>query len=395
MAILNARHIKTLAPRPDGAYYVSDDTIKGLQLRIAPDGSRGWSVRYRIGKRQRRLTLGDAAVIPLNDDSVTKTKGARSLAREALHQVANGIDPADTRDAQRGAKTISDLATDYLAWAEKNKRSWKDDRRRINKYLLKKTWQHRAVASVTRIDVRDLLKTIAKKNGPVESNRVHALVSKMLSFAVDEEFITANPVARMKKLQTETSRDRVLSADDLRVLWTKTEAFDPPMRALWRLRAITLQRLSEVANATWSEIDVEGKVWEIPATRRKNGKAHRVPLTATAIEILTALRTPDSQPTDYIVAGARSKRLLAAAAEQLGLADFRGHDLRRTGTSLMPGVSRFIKGRVLGHADKSVTGIYDRFEYFDEKRVALDSWDRALRSIIEGKTSNVVAFARN
>jgi integrase len=392
MANLTARIV--LAAKPRGAaYYISDAKIKGLQLRVAVDGSKSWSVRYRIGKRQRRYTIGDAAVIPLVDSEDKKTKGARTLAGAALWQVKNGVDPAETKRVDRDAKTFGVLGTDYiLDWAKKHKKSWKEDERRITKHL--KIWKHRAVKDITRADVRALVKTIGK-SAPTEANRVHSLISKMLSFAVDEAIVEVNVVARMKKLNAETSRDRVLSPADLKAFWTITETFDPPMRALWRLRLVTLQRLSEVANATWSEVDLDAKVWEIPAARRKNGKAHRVPLSATAVAILTALRPSDAKSTDYILAGARSKRLLAAAAEKLGLADFRGHDLRRTGTSLMPGVTRFIKSAVLGHTDTSVTGIYDRFEYADEKRIALDSWDRALHAIIEGKpTANVVAFTR-
>ena len=84
--------------------------------------------------------------------------------------------------------------------------------------------------------------------------------------------------------------------------------------------------------------------------------------------------------------------------EAIGLEDFTPHDLRRTAATGMAraGVQRFIVARVLGHVDRSVTGIYDRYEYLDEKRVALDTWARRLTAILESKppAANVVTFAR-
>jgi hypothetical protein len=149
--------VKKLKPR-ETAYYVTDSTIRGLQLRIAADGTRSWSVRYRIGHRQRRLTIGDASIVPLNDDTRTKpkTKGARTLAREALHQAANDVDPVDAKRQRREAVTVADLAAEYIKLhAKPKKRSWQNDQRILDTEILPE-WKHRAAREITRRHVRDL-----------------------------------------------------------------------------------------------------------------------------------------------------------------------------------------------------------------------------------------------
>jgi integrase len=91
----------------------------------------------------------------------------------------------------------------------------------------------------------------------------------------------------------------------------------------------------------------------------------------------------------YVLDGARGKRQQAAAAATFGVADFRAHDLRRTAASMMAsaGVARLVIGKVLNHVERGVTAIYDRHSYDAEKRLALDHWDRLLRSIVSDQAS--------
>ena len=178
----------------------------------------------------------------------------------------------------------------------------------------------------------------------------------------------------------------------------------PEMAAAWRLRLLTAQRANEVRDMAWSELDLAAGWWTIPAERSKNAMSHRVPLSPPALAILTDLRAREDarlkaqkvpKPTTYVLAGARGKRQQADAAATFKLADFRGHDLRRTAASLMTGsgTSRLVVSKILNHAEPGITAVYDRHGYDAEKRVALDAWARTLTGIVEQKDTNVVAFA--
>jgi len=403
---LTERSVRKLKPRT-GAYYISDSTIKGLQIRVAEDGSKSWSVRYRVGKRQRRLTLGDAAVIPLGDSKKEKKlKGARTLAREALQQVANYVDPAEAKQQRREADTVGDFAQTYInEHAKPKKKSWRTDQQYLTHEVLP-TWKHKSMRAITPYDVHTLIDKIAKRPAPILANRVRALLCKMFNVAIIRDAkegrpgpLVLNPVMRTERLGVEQQRDRVLTHDEIRRFWTACEAMPVEMAAAWKLRLVTAQRAGEVHNAPWSEMDLSGGWWTIPKRRAKNKLAHRVPLSAMALEILTMLHArTDAQPDDYILAGARGKRQQAEAAGAFNIKDFRGHDLRRTAASLMTGagVSRLVVAMILNHAESEVTAVYDRHSYDNEKRIALDHWARVLTAIIEQEdTANVVAFVRS
>jgi integrase len=406
---LNKREIEKLKPR-EGAYYVTDSETKGLQLRIAPDGSKTWSLRYRINGQQKRFTIGDFPLVPLNDEhpldangkrikGAEVRKGARTLAKDAL---ANGNDPAAAkRQAREAAErerheaiTFQDLADEYIAkHAKKTKRSWKEDQRMLNADVLP-FWKKRLVRDITRRDIRERVEAIAER-APIAANRVVALLSKMFTFALDREIITTSPAVKITRPGTEQKRDRVLTHDEIRTFWTETEALEAPMRAFFRLRLLTAQRGVEVGTMKWPDLDLENGWWTIPATVAKNKLSHRVPLSQAVIDMLTAL--PRHKHTKYVLDGARGKRQQAEAAATFTIKDFRGHDLRRTAASLMAGsgTSRLVISKILNHVETGVTAVYDRHSYDAEKRIALDNWARTLNDILKKKDGkkNVVMFA--
>src|SRR5207249_6714678 len=115
--------------------------------RVAPNGVKSWSVRYRAGREQRRLTLGGYPTLTLAD--------ARKRAKNALKLVADGADPAEVKQARRDADTVDDFATIYIEkWAMPKKRSWKVDQMRLKIDVLP-AWEHRLMKDITRRDVED------------------------------------------------------------------------------------------------------------------------------------------------------------------------------------------------------------------------------------------------
>jgi integrase len=312
--------------------------------------------------------------------------------------VDRGQDPLAERKLTRDAETIGELAERYVSEHARNKRSGAEDERRLRKHVLPE-WKSRRIESITRREVAALVGRIAVGT-PVEGNRVLALVRKMFSFAVDKGVLEVHPCLRMQAPGKERPRERALQTDaELRAVWNSTGAGGAlPGReaAAIRLLLLTGARVSEVSEMRWAEI--HGNEWHLPASRNKGKRDHLVPLTAEAKAIL------DSQPSgEFVFQGPRggplSKKHVELAVRTLcaslgGIEGFTPHDLRRTVETGMAaaGVPREYRDRVLNHKDASVGGVsYNKHDYKDQKRAALESWARRLRSAIEGQ-SKVVPF---
>ena len=138
----------------------------------------------------------------------------------------------------------------------------------------------------------------------------------------------------------------------------------------------------------WSELDLKRRWWELPREKTKNDRAHRVPLTALALEQLE--KQPRGDRWVFPSVKRQSLGVLALSAalrhnkQHFGLERFTPHDLRRTAASHLGavGVDRFHISKVLNHAERDITGVYDRYSYDKQKRRALEKWERKLRSII-------------
>jgi integrase len=417
---LDARTVLNLKPPAAGQVDYFDDNPAGFGLRLSPSGTKTWIYCYRFDGRPRRWTIGRYPAISLAK--------ARGKAKAGERDVANGSDPAEQKQIARAADTFGDLAADFLKRYRKRdgteKISRDEDERIINQYLLPE-WKHRKAAKILRRDVKALVSAIAagdveqeRKPAPVMANRVLALISTIYNFGIEEESVEANPAYRVKRPGAEQTRDRVLAEDEIRALWTALEAEPVVYRAFYRLALLTGQRMGgkrhergEILWMRWSEIDDSTHWWTIPATRTKNGIAHRIYLTKTVRAELDALKAYQAEKelsSEYVFVTPRSKdepvtgakhvirrikaRILKTAeadgtTDSPGL-DFRPHDLRRTVATMMTshGITRETVRKILNHTDsKDITGIYDRHTYDPEKQVAWETWERTLKGIVNPK----------
>jgi integrase len=124
----------------------------------------------------------------------------------------------------------------------------------------------------------------------VQANRTLSRLRALFNWAVEKERVASSP-AVMKLPTQEQPRDRVLSDDELRWLLQACDAIGPPFGPLTKLLVLTGQRLNEVASMTWSEVDLENRLWTIPRERAKNDRAHEVQLSDAALAILRSLRS--------------------------------------------------------------------------------------------------------
>ena len=151
----------------------------------------------------------------------------------------------------------------------------------------------------------------------------------------------------------------------------------------------------------WTDLDLDGGWWELPRDKTKSDRAHRLPLTQFALGILAD--RPRGDPWVFPSVQGKPLRVLALShavrhnREHFGIEPFRPHDLRRTQASNLAAldVDRFLIERILNHADHSIGGVYDRFQYGPQMRRALDKWERKLQAIIgEPVESKVVEIGR-
>ena len=166
------------------------------------------------------------------------------------------------------------------------------------------------------------------------------------------------------------------------------------------------RRRSEVTEATWNEIDLPNRIWVISGERTKNGKAHTVPLSESAVELLGWIKAisggsrwlfPSPRIEDKPIDRAAVNHRLAENLGIIGVSAVRPHDLRRTGASQITamGIPRLVVSKILNHTDREITGVYDRHTYDAEKRHALEAWGARLESVVSGQAAagNVVPLA--
>ena len=241
-------------------------------------------------------------------------------------------------------------------------------------------------ASITRADVAGQLSRIANENGRYASNRARAALSALFAWAIAEGLVETNPVIGTRKATEEKTRDRVLTDDELALIWTQTSQGD--FGAIIRLLILTGQRREEVAAMTWPEINFQTNFWMIEANRTKNGRANQIFLSEAASNILiNRLRSIDRD----LVFGSRgpfsgwskAKKALDARIAALnggnGLKEWRVHDIRRTVATRMAelGVLPHVVEAVLNHMSghqSGVAGVYNHASYLPEKMAAARLW---------------------
>jgi integrase len=243
------------------------------------------------------------------------------------------------------------------------------------------------VKEINRRRVADELARLTAENGAVQSNRTRSSLSAFFNWCIGEGYLDVNVAAQTNKHE-EIARSRVLSNAELRTIWRALPEHGD-YRDLIRLLILTGQRLREVANLAWREVDLDKAVITLPPDRTKNHRPHVVPLSAPALEILKGrVREERELVFGSGVRGfsnfSKSKRLLDEKAKLK--APWVIHDIRRSvATGLAKLVQPHIVECVLGHVGGFRAGIastYNLHAYEDEKRHALDLWGKHIIGLV-------------
>jgi integrase len=389
---------------------------EGLYFRKQTEDGAAWTLRYRFAGRERWLALGNYPDMPLAK--------ARVEARQARVLIDQGKDPMVVKraaiDAQRGRGTFKSLAEDWFQ-AEVQSRKLRHPeipRRHLDNYLLPDLGRI-AAADVHAADVARMLDKV-KAKAPTAANDLLRYARRIFDFGVRRRVLVGNPAAgftpRLDAGGTEKPRERALSSDELAKLFKamrRAPGFGGDNFLAVRLLLALCLRKGELLAARWSEFELErksaagGPVWHLPGTRTKTGEPLEIPLVPTVVEWLQTLREL-SAGGEYVFPQRRRdhrQRVPHVGLDTLnvaltrvdhGLEPFTLHDLRRTARTHLAelGVRREVAERCLGHKIGGVEGTYDRHDYFNERRSALEQWAKLLAAAESG-SDKVTPIRRN
>lgn len=391
----------------------------GLYLCFPPRYSAPfWRYRYRIAGKQRTMLIGS-----YSDLSLSK---ARATVKELAAHVALGHDVAgekQTRKAEalarmeeeKNALRVSELAAEYFQ--RQILPRWKHPdilRRRIDKDINPHIGGLK-VEDVKPRHIDAMLQSIVARGAPTVANDVLRWTKRIFDYAIKRHALETNPAGAFELSDAggqENSRERWLSRDELIQFFQAmrmAKGFSRENELTMKLILCLCCRKMELCGAPWAEFDLDEAVWRLPAERAKNGDAIDIPLPPPAVEWLRELHSisggsnwvlparkmqhrmiPHIQESTLPVALAKVRR------EMTGTPNFTVHDFRRTARTHLAalGVDPVVAERCLNHRIRGVEGIYNRHQYFDERRRALESWAGLLVTLEQGGEYNVTPIRK-
>jgi integrase len=405
---LTDRYIKSAKPAPVGGRIIHWDAAQpALGVRVTDKGKKSFVVVRRLADSDKLhySTLGAYPELSLAD--------ARRRAPEVLRTLAQGQTPKQLEEerkrveeerkraeAARFRNTFRSVAEFFITEHLPRLRGKRPAEALVRDTLIV-AWGDRPVTDIGRRDVIELVKRVAHDRGRYAAHHTYAQASKLFNWALanDKGGLEFNPCSRLKIVDLigpAVARDRVLSDRELALVWRAACTLGYPFGDLYRALMLTGQRLAEIAEARWSEMDIGKAVLVIPAERMKSKITHAVPLAPAMLALLDGL--PRFAGGDFVFSTAGGRRPVSGFSKakarldrevaKIGeVADFDIHDIRRSvRTNLSSlGVAPLIAELTIGHKQQGVQAVYDLHRYDAEKRAALEAWEAKLLGIVKAK----------
>lgn len=379
---------------------------RGLYLKIPSKGEPYWMLRYTAHTKRREITLGKVSIVSLSE--------ARSLAEDVRKKVMAGDDPIAERKLNRPKllTTVNELFEDWHKDLVKRLKHPKIPERVFRKDIAP-TIGGLALSKVTPIDVRVILQNITKSGRPTISNDALLYMKQLFDHGIKLGLVQNNPATAFRVNDAggvEKSRERTLSLEEIdhvfKVCREHSDSFSRDNYLACALLILLAVRKSELTEAPWSEFDLKEKKWFLPKERSKSGVGIVIPLPEVAVEILNELKVRSCE-SQFVFPNRRVSKsqhmgkdtLNRAIAKLFGIEPgkkkqppnvmghieyFTVHDLRRTSRSLLASLSvpPHVAERCLNHKLKGVEGIYDRYDYFEERKEAFQRVEFAIKNIV-------------
>ncbi|WP_342595976.1 integrase arm-type DNA-binding domain-containing protein [Salinicola lusitanus] len=390
MGSLNAKKVQSLVKDGSSGRY-SDGG--GLYLMIPKKGAAYWMLRYSLSGKRREMSLGKHAHLSLAD--------ARSTTLEHQRSLQAGVDPIESRKRvqQVSIRTVNDLFADWYPDLEKRLKH-PHIPKRVYRKEVEPSIGEREIDAVTPMDVRDIIRKVSASGRPTTANDTLMYLKQLFNHAVKLGLITYNPASAFNVNDAggvEKSRDRALTLDEISKVFAvfreNRSSFTRENYLACALLIVLGTRKTELTEAKWEEFDLEQSQWELPGARSKSGVGMIVPLPSQAVDWFQELQVR-ACGSEFVFPNRRSSKLPHMGKDTLNHAIaklfgrepgkqqpenrmgdipvFTVHDLRRTCRSLLASVGTpgHVAERCLNHKIKGVEGIYDRYDYFEERKLA-------------------------
>ncbi|MFI3119658.1 MAG: tyrosine-type recombinase/integrase [Methylococcaceae bacterium] len=388
----------------------------GLYVRYREtDKNPIWFLRFKIAKIEQRLILGRYPDITLSD--------ARKSAAIHRAEILKGHNPADTKRElkrttaekaiiEQSAQTVVELVDEFFKRNIDGKlKTAHAIRLRVDKYFIPALGKLR-IEKVDPMHISTMLNKITDAGAPTTSNDILSFSKQLFNYAIKRHIIKHNPAAAFNTRDAggkESSRDRYLTQGELVLLFEAMRAskkFSHHHYLCLKLLLLLGCRKDELLSAKISAFDLEASTWKIPV-ESKSERAMIVPLAPPALAIIKELMTD----RNYLIPamGIRKSKSPHVDASYLnkptkGLIPMMGndvenftlHDLRATMKTHMRamGVDVFVSERCLNHAIPGIEGVYDRGDYFKERKAAMELWAAFVESCESGKDWNVTPIRK-
>lgn len=378
-----------------------DDKVQGLGVRVSRSGKVFIAQFTTVAGQKRRISLGRWGSLTVEQ--------ARVAAREILAEVARGGDPAAARrEAREEAKaeaeadklTLRVLLDDWSKLGLVDRReSYRKEAVRAVTTIFADHLDRRADA-ITKADAVRVLDQLVKDGKSAMAGRTLAYARACFNWATKRDLLTVNPFLSLPIASGTVKRDRVLNDEEVGAIYTAAGALGYPFGPLVRLLLLTAQRRDEVGGMRWEELSDDGTTWTLPASRSKNRKEHVVHLSDEARAVIdtiprqagtdllftTTLKTPASgfsKAVERLVVEVERLRIeKAGKKEPKPMLPWTLHDFRRSCVTWLAnaGYNPAVADKLLNHVAagglSDVARVYQRAEFLDERRTALEAWGR-------------------
>jgi integrase len=374
----------------------------GLYLRVSATGAKSWVFRFQLDGKRRDMGLG-----PFPDISLADARGKAAEHRKLRHE---GIDPLDAKAAQREAQRVSvakgrtfrECAIEFI---EKNRAGWRNAKHAAQWTATLATYVYPTLGElpVSAIDaglVVQVLDPIWAEKSETAS-RVRGRIEAVLDAATVRGFRQGpNPAqwkgnlahilparAKVRKV----AHHAALPFDDMPQFLAALRGRDGMSARALEFAIFTAARTGEALGARWGEIDLDAKVWTVPAERMKAEREHRVPLSDAALAVLDKVRPlaltrdGESDPAAPVFPGPRralplSNMVLLMLLRRMGRADLTAHGFRSTFSDWAAertAYPREVVEMALAHAvENKVEAAYRRGDLFEKRRQLAEAWAR-------------------
>jgi integrase len=418
---LTDKFIRNVTCKGDGRDEYLDSVVSQLMLRVTPAGNKSFSLLTRFPgyEHPTRRLLGpyydgalsvldepDAGILDRDGAALTLAE-AREKAMIWLGMIARGRDPGAEKRALKAAELAKAMAEREVAqtafekvaalWIKRKCAGLKQELEiyRLVENEFVSRWKGRPIAQISRDEYRLAIREIAER-APFQGYNSLGHLRRLLDWAEQSgEF--SGFVSPLKDIKPaawidarKQPRSRILSSDELRAVWRAAVEMGYPWGSIVQLLILSAQRLREISDLSWPEIDMDGKVITIPAHRMKGGAPHLVPIAPQARALLESVPRFPGPYVFSLTGGVRSvggfsrpKRLLD---ELSGVTGTRLHDLRRTarsGFSALAGFEDHVREAVIDHRRSGIARVYDLHNYFSAKLDLLTQWEQRLLAIVD------------